>query len=104
MYAIVKVGGSQYRVHVGDSIKTQKIEGDEGVELRFEDVLLVSGDGEPTVGSPIVPGAAVKAVIEKQGREKTLHIVRFKRRGGFRKRQGHRQLFTRLKVTDIVVG
>ena len=104
MYAVVKVGGSQYRVHVGDTIKTQKIEGEEGAAVQFEHVLLVGGEDEPTVGTPIVEGAAVKAVIERQGREKTLHIVRFKRRGGFRKRQGHRQPFTRLKVTDIVVG
>jgi len=104
MYAVVKVGGSQYRVHVGDTIQTQKLDGDEGAEVRLEDVLLVSGDGEPVVGTPIVDGAAVKAVIERQGREKTLNIVRFRRRGGFRKRQGHRQLYTRLKITDIVGG
>ena len=104
MYAVVKVGGSQYRVNVGDTIQTQKIDGDEGAEVRFEEVLLLSGEGEPTVGTPIVEGAAVKAIIEKQGREKTLLIVRFRRRGGFRKRQGHRQHYTRLKVTDIVVG
>ncbi|MBM4370631.1 MAG: 50S ribosomal protein L21 [Deltaproteobacteria bacterium] len=103
MYAVVKVGGSQYRVSVGDTFQTQKIDGEEGSQVRLGEVLLVSGEGGPTVGTPIVRGAFVHAIIEKQGREKTLLVFRYKRRGGARKRHGTRQLFTRLRVTDIGV-
>jgi large subunit ribosomal protein L21 len=101
MYAIVKVGGSQYRVTVGDTIKTQKIPGEPGTEVSFDQVLLLSNDQEMRVGTPMIEGANVKAVIQKQDRDKKVLVVKFKRRKGYRRKNGHRQHYTRLEITDI---
>jgi large subunit ribosomal protein L21 len=100
MFAVVKVGGSQYRVSVGDTIKTQRLTGDVGGEIRFNDVLMLS-DAEITVGKPVVKGAFVKATIAKQDREKTLLVVRYRRRGGMRRRHGQREHYTQLRITEI---
>lgn len=100
MYAVVRIGGAQYRVAVGDTIKTQKIGGEIGGELKLDDVLLLSND-DLHIGKPTVPGAFVKAIVMKQAREKKILVVRFRKRGGFRRRHGHRQHFTQLRVTEI---
>lgn len=104
MYAVVKIGGSQYRVNVGDTITTQKIIGDEGSEVMFDKVLLLSDESKTMVGTPMLSGAFVKAVVSKQGREKTIDVVKFKRRKGIRRKNGHRQHFTRLQITEISNG
>jgi large subunit ribosomal protein L21 len=99
MYAVIATGGKQYRVQPGDLIKVEKLEGEDGSELSF-DALLVGGEGETRVGTPLVDGAKVKATIRREGKHPK--IWSFKRwEGGWSKIRGHRQQFTELEITKI---
>ena len=101
MYAIVKTGGKQYRVTPGQTLRVEKLEGAVGDSVELGDVLLVGGEGETQVGQPRVDGASVAAEIVEQGRAKKIIIFKKKRRKGYHKKQGHRQAFTGLKITEI---
>ncbi|MBI5442638.1 MAG: 50S ribosomal protein L21 [Deltaproteobacteria bacterium] len=101
MYAVVKTGGKQYRVSEGDFFKVEKVPGEVGDSVVFDQVLLVSGDGDVRVGRPLVEGSRVTGTIVEQGREKKIIVFKMKRRKGFRKKQGHRQFYTGVKVTSI---
>ena len=101
MYAIVKTGGKQYRVTPGQTVRVEKLEGAVGDSVEVGDVLLVGGEGETQVGQPRVDGASVAAEIVEQGRAKKIIIFKKKRRKGYHKKQGHRQAFTGLKITEI---
>jgi large subunit ribosomal protein L21 len=101
MYAIVKTGGKQYRVSAGQTVRVEKLEGSVGDNVELADVLLVGGDGETQVGQPRIAGASVAAEIVEQGRSKKIIIFKKKRRKGYHKKQGHRQSFTGLKITEI---
>lgn len=101
MYAVVKTGGKQVRMSPGDSIRIEKLPGDIGEEVSFDQVLLVSGDGEPRVGNPVIEGATVKATIAAQGRGKKIIVFKMKRRKGYRRKAGHRQDYTEVKVESI---
>ncbi|MEK8090467.1 50S ribosomal protein L21 [Thermithiobacillus plumbiphilus] len=101
MYAVIETGGKQYKVAVGDSLRVEKLENDEGSEVTLERVLMV-GDGDNIqVGRPLLDGARVTAVVATQGRAKKVHIFKMRRRKHYRKSQGHRQYFTELKITGI---
>jgi large subunit ribosomal protein L21 len=101
MYAVIKTGGKQYKVHEEQVLKVEKLEGTEGSELEFDDILLYS-DGETiTLGSPKVESASVKAHILEQGRSKKTLVFKYKRRKGYRKMQGHRQHYTEIKIDSI---
>ena len=101
MYAVIKTGGKQYRVEPGATIRVEKLEGEKGATLELGDVLLV-GDGENIqVGTPTVAGAKVTAEIVAQGRADKLLVFKFRRRKAYRRKNGHRQAFTALKITDI---
>lgn len=103
MYAVVRTGGKQYMVAEQAFFKVEKLAGEVGETIVFDDVLLVSKDGEVKVGRPTVDGARVTGTIVEQDREKKIIVFKMKRRKGFRKKQGHRQHYTGVKVTSIEV-
>jgi len=100
-YAIIKTGGKQYRVAPGDVISVEKLDGEPGSELRFEEVLLTARDGAIQVGTPTVAGAQVTAEVLRQGRGKKILVYKKKRRKNYRRRQGHRQDLTTVRVSAI---
>lgn len=102
MYAIIEQGGNQYKVSEGDKLFVQKIDAKVGAKQVLSSVLLIGGNGELKVGTPAVAGAKVEAEIIEQGRDKKIIILKKKRRKGYRKKQGHRQAFTVLKINKIV--
>jgi len=102
MYAIFETGGKQYRVKQGDLVQVEKLPGDVGAKVVFDRVLLLGGTADaPSIGRPLVQGAAVEGEIVRQGRGEKLTIFKFKRRKNYRRKIGHRQAFTELKVTAI---
>lgn len=101
MYAIIASGGKQYRVQEGDVLRLEKIDGDVGSSVSFGQVLMVS-DGEAVqVGRPVLEGASVQAHIVEQDKAKKILVFKFKRRKRYRKRQGHRQPYTAVKIDRI---
>lgn len=101
MYAVVRTGGKQYVVSEGDFFKVEKLPGAVGESVVFEDVLFVSDESGIKVGAPTVAGSKVSGTIVEQGRGKRLIVFKMKRRKGFRKKQGHRQYYTGVKVDRI---
>ena len=100
-YAVIKTGGKQYRVAPGDVLQIEKLDGEPGAELQFTEVLLTAHDGAVQIGTPTVAGALVLAEVLKQGRAKKILVFKKKRRKGYRRRQGHRQYQTTVRVTAI---
>ncbi|MXW22073.1 MAG: 50S ribosomal protein L21 [Candidatus Dadabacteria bacterium] len=102
MHAVIKTGGKQYIVKPGDIIDIEKISGEPGEEVNFEEVLLVSADGEEVkVGSPLVESARVEGKIVRQKKGEKIVVFKFKRRKGYRKKAGHRQNLTSVEITGI---
>lgn len=104
MFAVIKTGGKQYTVSPEDIIQIEKLEGEAGDIVTFDSVLLVGGEGETTVGAPVVEGATVAAEIVDQGRGRKIIIFKKRRRQNSRRRNGHRQHFTSVKITEILTG
>lgn len=103
MYAVVRSGGRQYRAEVGSTIDVEKLPYDENQSIVLDDVLLI-GDGDGTViGTPRVEGASVKATVVKQFRGKKIIVFRYRHRNSYRRKTGHRQYYTRLRIDDITV-
>ncbi len=101
MYAVIKTGGKQYRVNEGDVVNIEKLSGEVGARIEISEVLAV-GEGESIkVGTPTVAGASVTAEIVKHGKGSKLITFKKRRRKGFAKKQGHRQLFTSIKIQGI---
>ena len=103
MYAVIKTGGKQYKVSEGDVLNFEKIEGDKGDTVSFNEVLLVSKDEDVRVGTPFVEGAKVVGEIISQIRGPKIIVFKMKRRKGYSKKTGHRQDLTNLKIKEIVV-
>jgi len=101
MYAVIKTGGKQYRVSEGDTLQVEKLAGDPGDEINFDEVLLVGGGDSTSVGTPIVKGAKVKAQIVAHGRAQKLIVFKMRRRKNYRRKAGHRQPYTQIKITGI---
>lgn len=101
MYAVFTSGGKQYRAAVGDVVQVERLEGEVGETLTLDDVLLVGGEAEVKVGRPRLEGASLKCEIVGQGRHRKIIVFKQKRRKGYRKKQGHRQYFTALRVKEI---
>ena len=101
MYAVVRTGGKQYRLGIGDNVKVEKLPNEVGNIIELSQILMVSDGGEVTIGTPLVTGASVKAEIVGHGRNKKIRVFKMKRRKKYRRTQGHRQAFTQLKVTEI---
>ena len=100
MYAIIKTGGKQYVVEEGKVISIEKLDVEEGAEVTFDEVLLVSGD-DVKIGQPNVVGAKVTGKVLEQGKERKIRIFKYKAKSNYRRRQGHRQPFTKVKFEKI---
>ncbi|ORJ58704.1 50S ribosomal protein L21 [Geothermobacter hydrogeniphilus] len=100
MYAVIKTGGKQYKVSEGDLLKVEKLAGSVGDSIELGEVLMVGGE-EVKVGTPLLPNAKVTARIVEQGKDKKILVFKSKKRKGYRKKNGHRQPITRLKITGI---
>ena len=101
MFAIIKTGGKQYKVSVGDKIKIEKLEAEEGKEMVFEVLLVADEKGVVKIGAPLVQGAKVKAEVLKQGKAKKIIVFKYKAKKRYRKKAGHRQPYTEVKITEI---
>ncbi len=101
MYAVVKTGGKQVRVTPGQAVRVEKLAGEVGDAVQFDQVLLVGGEGEPKVGTPLVDGAKVVGKITAQARGPKITIFKMKRRKGYRRKAGHRQAYTEVQVESI---
>lgn len=103
MYAVVETGGKQYRVAVGQEIDVEKLEGEPGAEVALERVLLVADAGQVSVGAPLVAGARVLATVEDQHKDAKVIVFKFRAKKRYRRKRGHRQLLTRLRIKEIIV-
>ena len=101
MYAVIKTGGKQYRVSKGDKLRVEKLPGNVGDAVTFDQVLLVGGEAVK-LGKPLVGGAKVEAKITAQGLGKKLVVFKFRRRKNYRRKNGHRQPYTALEIVNIV--
>lgn len=101
MYAIIETGGKQYKVQEGDVLYIEKLESGEGESVSFDRVLLVSKDSGVTVGSPLVAGASVSAKVEKHGKGKKIIVYKYKAKKNYRRKQGHRQPYTKVVIDKI---
>jgi large subunit ribosomal protein L21 len=102
MFAVIKTGGKQYKVAKDDVIFVEKLDGDAGALVRFDDVLMVGDGARQTVGKPLVEGAAVTATVLEQTRGEKVLVFKKRRRKRYKRMQGHRQHLTVLRVTDIL--
>lgn len=100
MYAVIKTGGKQYRVSLGDILRVEKLPADKGSTVTFSEVLMVGGD-TVRVGAPTVAGASVLARVVTHDRAKKIIVFKLKRRKNYRRKKGHRQLFTEIQINSI---
>lgn len=98
--AVIRTGGKQYLVAEGQTVRVEKLAGEPGTKIEFAEVLALGGDS-PKLGKPLVSGAKVAAEIVQQGRGEKLVIFKFRRRKKYRRKNGHRQAFTAVRITSI---
>ncbi len=103
MYAVIATGGKQYRVEQGGTLRVEKLEGELGSTVHFDQVLMVADGGAFQVGAPLLKGGKVSATIEKHGKGDKLTIIKFRRRKHYKRQGTHRQQYTLIKVTGISV-
>jgi len=103
MYAVIRTGGKQYKVASGDVIAVEKLIGDAGGTITFSEVLMLGGE-KPKSGAPLISGASVTAEIVEQGRHDKVVAFKKKRRKNTHRKRGHRQHFTKVKITEIHAG
>ncbi len=101
MYAVIATGGKQYKIQEGEILRIEKLNGNVGDTVTFDQVLLVADGENLTIGQPTVSGASVSARIVEQGKEKKILVFKYKRRKRYRRKQGHRQPFTAVKIDRI---
>lgn len=101
MYALVEINGKQYKAEEGSLLTVNRLEGEEGQSIEFDTVLMTSNDGQVKVGTPYVSGAKVTATLEDQFKGDKLYVRKYKRRKGYRRKIGHRQHLSLLKVTGV---
>ena len=100
-YAVFKTGGKQYRVKPGDTLDVEKLTGAVDSIAEFGEVLAISNDGEVTFGSPTIEGARVLARVDSHYKDKKLMVFKYKSKTRYRRKKGHRQIYTRLVIQDI---
>lgn len=103
MYAIVETGGKQYRVKEGDTLFIEKLDVEQGDKVEFDKVLAVSKDGQLSLGTPVVDGAKVTATVLENGKAPKIIVFKYKAKKDYRKKQGHRQPYTKVKVEQILI-
>ena len=101
MYAVIATGGKQYRVTKGETLRVEKLAGEEGDSVDLDGVLMVADGDKISVGTPMLDKGLVTATIKSQGRGKKIEIIKFRRRKHSRTQAGHRQSYTEIEVTDI---
>jgi large subunit ribosomal protein L21 len=101
MYAVIRSGGKQARVAPGDTLRLEKLAGSVGDSIELGEVLMVDDDGAPRVGTPLVDGAKVRGTILAQGRGDKIIVFKMKRRKGYRRKTGHRQSYTEVRIDAI---
>ena len=101
MYAVVRTGGKQVRVTPGEHVRVEKLAGEVGASVELDEVLLLSGEGDLKVGTPLLDGARVVGTITAQDRHPKITVFKMKRRKGYRRKQGHRQDYTEIRVDRI---
>ncbi len=102
MYAVVKTGGKQYRVSPGDSIDVEKLPYEVGHQIELDQVLLVANGSGAKIGQPLVEGAKVKATVTRQDKGRKVIIYKYRPSKRYRRKKGHRQHYTRLRIDEIV--
>ena len=103
-YAIVETGGKQYTVRPGDTLQVEKLPHDQENTLELDRVLLLSRDGVVKVGQPVVEGASVRAEVIGDGKSRKITVLKFKPKVRYKRKTGHRQPYTQLRITEIVEG
>ena len=101
MQAIIVTGGKQYKVAQGDTLFIEKLEAEAGAEITFDQVLAILNENKATFGAPTVEGASVVATVVKNGKGKKIRIFKYNPKKGYRKRQGHRQPYTKVQISAI---
>jgi len=101
MLAVIRTGGKQYLISPGDKIKIEKIEGKEGKEITFKEVLLVEKNRKVEIGNPLVKGVKVVGKILKQGKGEKVVVFKYRPKKRYKKKKGHRQLFTEIEIEKI---
>jgi large subunit ribosomal protein L21 len=101
MYAVIRAGGKQYRVAANDIIEIEKVEGAAGDKITLDQVLMVGGAGEAKIGKPLLEGASVSAELLEQKRARKIIVFKKKRRKNYRRKKGHRQHLSRVKILEI---
>lgn len=104
MYAVIKTGGKQYKVAADDLVRVEKVAGEAGEAVTFENVLMVGNDKDVTIGAPLVDGAMVAGEVVEQFRDDKVIVFKKKRRQGYRRTNGHRQHLTLVRITEILTG
>lgn len=100
-FAVIKTGGKQYKVAEGQKLRVEKLNVEEGSEVVFDSVLMVSNEADLKIGTPVVEGAKVSAKVAKQGRDRKIIVFKYKAKKRYKKKAGHRQAFTDLEITKI---
>ena len=100
-YAVIRTGGKQYRVAPGDVVHVERLAGEPGATIEFAEVLLTGGEGAVRIGTPLVSGVVVRGQIVSQERTRKILVYKKKRRKNYRRRRGHRQSITSVRVTEI---
>lgn len=103
MYAVFRTGGKQFRAEPGATLRVPTLSAEPGEQVTFETVLVASSGDSVSVGAPTVEGASVKAEVVRHGKDRKIIVFKRKRRKGYRKKQGHRQRFTEVRVDEIVL-
>lgn len=103
MYAVVSSGGKQYKVQEGETLRVEKISGEVGAPVSFDKVLMLSDGENVSIGRPVLDNVAVRGHIVEQGKAKKIIVFKYKRRKRYRRKQGHRQQYTSIKIDSIEV-
>ena len=101
MYAVVRTGGKQIRVAPGDAVRVEKLDGAVGDRVELSEVLLVGGENDARIGTPLIEGAQVMGTITAQDRGEKIIVFKMKRRKGYRRKAGHRQYYTEVRIDEI---